>query len=251
MESRNKYQLLILSLFITATSIAQFPAGPQERSSSFNFEANLAANNILRGRDVLKEVLNSKSINEIELSEVEGEQYFEKAFVKTNLIYKDSTVIGSYLMRYNAFADEIEISDSKGINILSKADYLSLTLNQDKYRPINYTNKDGAIQKGFFIEKVNGPSCSLFLRKYKTIKEGKEAKTSFHKESKPSFVDYETYYLKFENKSPFEIKLKKNKIIKAFPSRQDELKRYIQDQKLNIETEKGLIALVQYYNNMK
>ncbi|MDV7140277.1 hypothetical protein R3X28_15405 [Maribacter sp. TH_r10] len=239
----------LIALLTSATNFAQY-GNVNGRQSNANFEANLAANNVLRGRDLLQDVLKQKNNNELSLSEIEGNPYLNENFLKGRLMYKDSIELGEYLMRYHSFADEFEISNAEGPGFLNKADYLRVNLAGDSYRPLNYIDENGEIKKGFFIIKSEGPKASLFLRKYKKVKPAQEAKTSFHKATPAKFLAYENYFLKFGNEAPFEIKLKKGKFIKLFPENQDRLKKYIKTNNLNLEEEKDAITLIDYYNSL-
>lgn len=238
----------MMTLLIPTSHYSQY-GNVNGRQSNANFEANLAANNILRGRDVLQEVINQGKSNEFTLSEIEGDPYLNNTFTKATLMYKDSIELGQYLMRYHAFADEMEISNSEGPGYLTKADYLRILLNGEQYRPLNYPGDDGEIKKGFFIIKSEGPKVSLFIRKYKKVKAAQEAKTSFHRDEPAKFISFEKYFLKFGNEAPKEIKLKKGKLLKYFPQQQQTLlKKYTKTNNLDLENEKDAISLLQYYN---
>lgn len=250
MKQKNYFLSAFLLILVWVPCSAQFPAGAQNRSTSFNFEGNLAANNLMRSRDVLREVLYQGRGEKINLGAIEGEPYFDEVFLNAKLMYKDSAKIGDYMMRYHAYADEMEVSNSEGGGFLNKADYLRIHLKDDIYRPLNYTADDGNIKKGFFIEKATGENASLFLRKYKTLKDGEQAKTSFHKNKPPMFVDHENYFLKFGSAEPIEIKLKKNKVLNSFPEHTAALKKYVSDQDLDLDTEAGVVQLVKYYNTL-
>lgn len=246
-----KYTILLITVIVLsspAASWSQINQPTNNRISAFNLEGNLAANNIMRSRDVLQEVINQGKSNEIRIDEIEGEPYLDKKYTMASLMYKDSAEIGEYLMRYNAYADEMEISNPDGLGYLNKADFIKVHLNEDIYIPLNYYANKGEIKKGFFIEKLVDKKCSLYLRKYKTVKEGMQAKTSFHKATPAQFIDHESYFLKFGNKAPVAIKLKKNQILKSFSHHVDELKAYVNNEDMTLDSEKQLMQLITYYN---
>lgn len=89
------------------------------RKSNTNFEANLSINNILRSRNVLQDVIDRKNYINI-LTEVIGEPYFENFFLEGNIYYKDSLDLGRFLMRYNAYLDEMEVSNPDGSKFIKK-----------------------------------------------------------------------------------------------------------------------------------
>ncbi|MFX0555335.1 hypothetical protein ACOCEA_00965 [Maribacter sp. CXY002] len=221
------------------------------RQANANFEASLATNSILRGRNILQDVINKGKDNKLSINEIEGEPYFDMNYSKGTLMYKDSLKLGEYLMRYNAYADEIEISNSDGNGVINKADYVRVILNSEKYRPVNYLDNSGEVKKGYFIILTEGSKASFFLRKNKTIKQAQEAKTSFHKAIPAKFIEHTDYFIKIGNNPPQEIKLKKNKLIKVFPDNNFILKKYAETNNLNLETEEDIKVLVDHYNSLK
>lgn len=240
----------LLILFLACIHVFPQYGNVNGRQSNANFEANLAANNMMRGRDLFQDVLKKGENSELNIEDIEGNAFFNEIFAKGILLYRDSLNLGEFLMRYNAFTDEMEVSNTAGNNILSKVDEISILLENEKYVVLNYEADTNTIKKGFFIEKNSGSHNRLFLKKSKTIKQGTEAKTSFHKSSPPSFVDHEDYFLKFGNNAPVEVKLKKNKILNAFPDKYDILKKYVSKENLKLETEQELILLSKYYNTL-
>jgi hypothetical protein len=242
-----------LTLFIfllTSSYVLPQYGNVNGRQSNANFEANLAVNNQMRGRDIFQDVLQRSDKSELALTDIEGEPYFKEQFSNGILFYKDSLNLGEFLIRYNAYTDEIESSNDSGNTVINKVDEISILLDNEKYVILNFLNDNNIIKKGFFIEKYRGGNNGLFLKKYKTIKDGKEAKTSFHKSTPPSFVDHEKYYLKFSDNAPIEIKLKKNKVLNAFPDKKDLLEKYVAEKKLQLETEEDLIELSIFYNTL-
>ncbi len=249
-KQKIKSTIILLALFNILYSNAQY-GNVNRRQPNANFEANLAVNNILRSRNVLQEVINQGKNSKIAINKIEGEPYFKKTFANGNIMYKDSLSLGTYLMRYNAFTDEIEVKNGTTTNVINKADYIRITLDGKKYVLLNFETNKSTNQQGFFIEKLKDSFASLYLRQYKTIKQGQEAKTSFHENTPSRFIDHEMYFLKFGNNLPLPVKLRKKIILKSFPNKNKELKEYVSEKKLNIETENDLISLITYYNSLQ
>ncbi|WP_437371827.1 hypothetical protein [Maribacter litoralis] len=245
-----KTTLTLLIFFLTSSYVLPQYGNVNGRQSNANFEANLAVNSQMRGRDIFQDVLQRSNKSELTLSDIEGEPYFKEQFSNGILFYKDSLNLGEFLIRYNAFTDEMESSNDSGNTVINKVDEISILLDNEKYVILNFLDDNNIIKKGFFIEKYRGENNGLFLKKYMTIKDGKEAKTSFHKSTPPSFVDHEKYYLKFSDNAPIEIKLKKNKVLNAFPDKKDLLEKFVAEKKLQLETEEDLIELSKFYNTL-
>ncbi|MGB5665654.1 MAG: hypothetical protein WBM53_02310 [Maribacter sp.] len=190
-------------------------------------------------------------LREIDYSKIEGSPYSNDSYQWGVLMHGRNKKIGKYKIRYNAHIDRMETLNADGtIGVISKADSLNIVINNTTYLTLDYLEKNDKIHKGYFTEKTTGPSCSLFLREYKTIKEGKEASTGYHKNKPSKFIDHKKYYLRFSSKILQPIKLKKKAILNSFPKHYDLLNKYVSEKKLAVDSENGLIALVDYYNDI-
>ncbi len=224
------------------------PATPA-RLSSFSFEGNLAANSMMRGRDILQEVLNIGNKN-LTLEDIKGNPYLVEKFEIGILKYTDSTEIGKLPMRYNAYNDEIEVDYQDGAKLLSKFIPISVIVNDKEFRILDYMD-NSSTKKGFFIEKLRNTNCSLYVRYEKTLKLPEEAKTSFHKSESPKFIEKKHYYIQFVNQTPIRLKLKKSKILQHFKLHQKKLKEFCSEKKLDLKNENDLIILINYYNSLQ
>ncbi len=190
-------------------------------------------------------------LKEIDYSQIEGSPYLNDSYQWGVLMYGRNKKFGKYKIRYNAHVDRMETLNADGtIGVVSKDDSLNIVINNKTYLTLDYLEKNDKINKGYFTEKTAGPSCSLFLREYKTIKEGKEASTGYHKNKPSKFIDHKKYYLRFSSKILQPIKLKKKAILNSFPKHYDLLNKYVSEKKLTVDSENGLIALVDYYNGI-
>lgn len=187
----------------------------------------------------------------VDYSTIEGSPYEDDQYQKGILKNKQGEELGEYAMKYNAFADMMEVLRSnKSIGALNKVGFLTIDLNQKKYTALDYRNEDGKIEKGYFIEIVQDSTCSLYRREVKTLQEEQAAKSTFHPPTPAKFLEDTHHYLKFGRNEPKKIKLSKKKIFKSFPKMEDELKGFAKKEKLNTATEDGIIELVKYYNSI-
>lgn len=188
-------------------------------------------------------------LHEIDYSKIEGSPYLNDVYQSGVLTNLKGNKIKTLMIRYNLHLDRMEAKKSDGsVGALTKVDSILIKLDTKTYRLFTYSQQNGNTQKGYFIQKIGNPVCSLLQRNYKTIKEGKEAATGYHKERFPKLIGHQNYYLKFRERPAQPVKLKKKAILKAFPNHQNELNEYVSNQKLSLDNEKDLEALVNYYN---
>jgi len=189
--------------------------------------------------------------NTLNYSTIEGSPYENDQYQQGVLTDKEGKKIGEYAMRYNAYADMLEVpKQNDGIGVLNKVDFLTIELNGKKYSTLSYRNVDGKIEKGYFIELISDDQCSLYRRDIKELQEAAEAKSTFHPATPAKFLDDTHYYLKFGSEEPKKIKLSKKKVFEFFPKMEEELKKFAKKEKLNTETEAGIIELVKQYNSV-
>jgi hypothetical protein len=198
----------------------------------------------------LESFFNKENFKDLNYAYIEGSAYTNEDYQKALLIYKGKK-FGEFPVKYNAFLDQMETPNEKGgIGALLKTNELSVKLNDEHYQVLNFKDRSGDVEQAYFIEKVIGDDCSLFQRKYKTLKEGEEAKTSFHQGSPTKFIDHSAYYIKFGDNTLQKVKLKKSKVLGVFPNHIDKLKVFAKERKLDVSSENGLKQLVIYYNTL-
>lgn len=227
---------ILTLLLLSAMSIAQERTNQSLYVAKNHFEA----------------VFSKEHFKDINYSYIEGSAYINKNYIPAQVIYKNEKKLGEYQVRYNAFLDQMETPNEKGgVAALRKVDYLSIKLINDTWRLLNYKGNSGTVEQSYFIEKIASNNCGLYLRKFKTLKDGEEAKTSFHQGSATKFVDHSEYYLKLGQDPLKKVKLRKNKVLGSFPTHADKLKDFAKNKKLDLSTESGLVQLVHYYNTLE
>ena len=198
----------------------------------------------------LKRYSIEENFKDVNYAYVEGSAYLHDEYQKAVIIYKGKK-LGEFPVRYNGFLDQMETPNEKGgIGALRKADDLSVKFNGEHYKLLNYKDKSGDVEQAYFVERIADENCAMYQRKYKTLREGEEAKTSFHQGSTSKFLDQNDYYVKFGEEALQKVKLKKSKVLGIFPKHNDQLKTFAKERKLDLSTENGLKQLVIYYNTL-
>lgn len=239
LKSTIKYYYILLVLFILLPK-AYAQVGTRQPDS------HIATAN------QMNDLFNIAGNKTMDYSDIEGSPYYINKYASTSLKNHAGKIIGEYPLKYNAFRDEMETPMANGeIGELSKVEFISLFLNNEKYIVQNFVNSDGKTTKGYFIEIETGKNCSIYSRKLKILQQAEEAKSTFHPPTPAKFLEQNNIYVKFNEKTPKKIRLNRKKVLDSFENHNKALKEFTKTEKLNLNKLDGLISLVRYYNNIE
>ncbi len=188
---------------------------------------------------------------------IKGSPYDNDNFMKGTIMFDDKAY-NNALLRYNAYADEVEMkvtdpeNKSEEIYALNKSPNLFFIINNDK---IKYTaflakNKKDKIPGNVFV-LVEGKEYSLYQRRLKRYKESKRATTSLQRSFPARFVDDVEYYIKTAGQTPAPIKLKQKEILAFLTGdKKNKVKTYIKENKIDMKKTDHLKKLFNYMNSL-
>ena len=185
--------------------------------------------------------------------DIDGSIYVNDSFMEGTL-YEDGKPIKKSFFRYDAYNDEMEIKEtlaSKEVSTLVKHPTYSCAFNGEEFYYLGYTNSEGESEKGYLTPLTPGGKYTLFIKRKKVFKEGKQATTSFEKSFAHRFLDKTDYFLNRAGEAPVYLKTKKSDVISIFPEEnQADIKNYIKDKRLNVGNHDDLINLFTYANSL-
>ncbi|MBT0607694.1 hypothetical protein [Aequorivita echinoideorum] len=237
---KNKLAKLVF-LFITFLSYSQTdPLATQERSLGGVFERMI---------DINQRAL-AFGLTEAQFESIKNEAYVNKNFLRGNIYQDEQLIKNDILMRYNAYADQIEIKkdDSEIYGGLMKDPSIYVKILNDIYVfiPFEGSNDNG----GYFNILSEGKKYSLYKKVTAKYIEPKVAKTSYDRNLPPSFTKSTTYYL-VENGRFYELPSKESKILKVMDGKKKEIKEYMKRNDLDLDEEKDLINVVSYFDSLQ
>lgn len=157
-----------------------------------------------------------------------------------------------YLIRYNAYMDEMEGErNSKPFHLIKKT---GLTISFDgtskMYSVYNYEVKN-KLSPGFFVVLISGDNISLLLKEKIKFYEEVKAKTGYDKYIPPTLKRVsDEFYVGYKNSSAKELPSKKKEVLKLFASKAKEIESYAKENKLGFKSEEDLIQIFKYYNTL-
>ncbi|BFO66154.1 hypothetical protein NK356_04030 [Chryseobacterium sp. S0630] len=184
---------------------------------------------------------NSKGIS---YDDIQGSPYYEKAFSPAKFIAGNREE--SAVARYNTYFDEVEFKkDEETYSLVPDSPFTRIEFTRTKEILVKIDTGDDL--KGYFFELAGGKNA--LLKKVKTeFKNAVSAKNSYEIDRPASFNAKDPiYYIKTESgfiKNPKKIK----EIAEAFPSKKDEIEKFVKSNNIKINKEADLIKLVKFLN---
>ncbi len=170
---------------------------------------------------------------------VKGSPYIHETFLPGTVVIKSQSY--NTILRYNAYADEIEMKNERNENIaLLKRDYILASFGGEEYTIINLGEK-----KGYVLALEKG-DISLFKRHTKEFVPEKKATSSYGNGKPAQLVDNISYYLVVGDKPAKQIKLRKNDLIKLIGEKK--VKDYSKMSKSKLNSESEIINFIKNLN---
>lgn len=178
-----------------------------------------------------------------------GSQYLNEEFSPSLVTINDTTTYNA-MLRYNAYSDEIEMKNDDKITALFKRPYISAKIGDSTYEILDYTTADNQNKTGYFVVIRTNGSHKFYRKDYKIFKPGKQAASTYKKDTAPTFEDRRDYYVLLENNANLRgLKLKKKSITELL-GKESELNSFIKKNKLDLKNESDLVKLFRYYNTL-
>jgi hypothetical protein len=179
-----------------------------------------------------------------------GSKYYNEFFQYGNISIDGKVYSKEFALRFNAYADEIEINNGVDIDILVKDSSIGCIIGEQQYDYLPYIEEDSNYPKmGYLITVFEGKNIKLYSREVKIFKEGRKAKTSLTTSIPPKLVDFEYFLISKNNETPYLIKPRSKEVLKLAPDEfQLELKTFIKENNLKLKKRKDLITFIKKYD---
>jgi hypothetical protein len=181
--------------------------------------------------------------------ELVGSIYINEAFLPAKLSYSQD----QYLIRYNAYQDEMEIEKNGNPYHLSKNLSYSIYFEgiNKTYQVYNYLNNKETVP-GFFVVLFNGDNISLLIKEKIKFYDEVKAKNGYDKYVPPTLkrVD-DKFYVVFKNNPAIALPNKKKEVISLFESKGSAIESYAKINNLGFKNREDLIKICKYYDTLE
>lgn len=160
----------------------------------------------------------------------------------------------NYLVRYNAYYDEIEIkNDNNDVFFISKKrGYIVVNIVKENYsyHLFGYLDASNTLDFGYFI-KLNDAN-TLLLKKQIVSLIPKKPNTNGYSEEKPAQFkrQKDKYFIKKGDDNAIELPKNKKDIAKLFPEFEKDILSFIKKNEIKTNKEEHLIKLINFINTL-
>ncbi|MGB3342933.1 MAG: hypothetical protein WBA61_03395 [Aequorivita sp.] len=198
--------------------------------------------------------LNQKSLafglTEAAFEAIKDEAYANPNFLIGKIFQEDQVLKDNVPMRYNAYADEIEIKineTDQAYGALIKDPDIFVKVGKEIYVfvPFEGSNAKG----GYFSVLADGKNYGLYKKTTAVFREPRVAETSYQKDTPPSFQKTVIYYLVKDGKF-LEMPSSKSRILKMMDIKKKEMNAFIKTNKIDLGNEADLIKTITYFDSL-
>ncbi|MFP2996183.1 hypothetical protein ABN763_09730 [Spongiivirga sp. MCCC 1A20706] len=237
------------SMFISLALQAQYSGQVATNLSSGGSSQGTTAAAITQFLGPVNQALNKRTFR---AEDFQGSPYTNNEFQSTILSYEGEKV-GTIFYRYNALNEEVEIKQNnlptEGIRALGRDKKINIIVENKPMSFKTFVDKKNNTLNGYLISLVNGKKYELFKRINVKFTEGSASPNSFVKASPSRFSHFIEYYIQEKGVNRIdEIPLKNRKMVALLKNKEDGLKSYLSDNKLDISKENDLIKVVNHLN---
>lgn len=198
--------------------------------------------------------INEKSLafglTEAQFAAIKDEAYANPNFLDGSIFQGEELIRTGVPMRYNTFADEIEIKKSasdENYSALVKDPEIFVKIGKEIYLfvPFQGSNEKG----GYFSVLADGKTYDLYKKTSSIFVEAKKAETTYQRDTPPSFSKTVKYYL-VKDGTFLEMPNSKSRILKMMDQKKSEMKSYIKENRLDLDKEADLIKAITYFDSL-
>ncbi|AXT18941.1 hypothetical protein D7030_15110 [Flavobacteriaceae bacterium AU392] len=233
-------KFLLTLLFVISTSL------------SFSQPSEITPSENIPSENITPLVL--KRLNSTPTGKIIGSAYLNASFLPAKIKSQGDEI---FLIRFNAYNGNMEVIKAEGekpraLNPINTNYKITFVDSKKIYKAHSYTNKEGTLLKGFFVEVNSSENIALFKKeRISFIPAAQEAASTYkqgQQEAKFKRVQ-DTYYIS-RNSSDLELlPKKKKKFVKLFSSKYEkDILTFIKENSIKLSKEEDIIKVINYIN---
>lgn len=179
-----------------------------------------------------------------------GSPYSNPKFVLGSILRNNTIIFKLVALRYNAINDQVEIKETlstpnQEIRNLKKSASLVAKMGKTKFI---YMPFEGSVSEGDFLEVIyEGTQVDVYKKHIKDIRYPIKASTSITRDIPAKFTDKPLYFLVTKRQQFYQFPNSRKNKFKVFGKKENLIKQYAKQLKLDINDEKELLEIVAYF----
>ncbi len=187
----------------------------------------------------------SKYVATDKYEDIEGSPYFNSTWEVGTITLKSGIVLKIESFKYDVYeAKLLFLKDEKPLYFATPEDIESFTIGSNKF--INLRQKG---MNDYYEKIIEGDDFNLLKEYSCTFVQGKET-DGITPKTKDRYKVNSSYYLQEGEKDLQKLKFNEKSILEITGNRQDEIKNYIKENKLNCKKEEDVIKILDFYSSL-
>lgn len=185
---------------------------------------------------------------------VEGSPYINEKFLPAAISASEGDV---FYVRYNAVNDEFEVkgehNKAYALNRYRRDIVIEILPLKKTYQVVGYYDDNQNENFGYFLYASDPNAETVLLKKEKIVFIDEQKASTGYDSNKPAKYKRlnDKYYIKLKGaKILSELPSKKKNIVKLFPEHENDILKFIKDNRIKTSKEDDLIQLINYINTL-
>jgi hypothetical protein len=181
------------------------------------------------------------------LSSVNAACFLEPGWAPGRVMLKDKTLIDNILLRYDIYHQQLQFIRDIDTLAFAKPEEASYFVLDGKNFIYAEYQLDNIIDKGYF-EVLSEGNCKLLLRR--TVKYHVAPETNPNIEE-DLYIRECTYYISKNGETAKPVRACRSGVLCAFKDKEDQVKKFMKDNNMKMNTCEQLKEVVAYYNSLQ
>ena len=183
---------------------------------------------------------------------VKGSPYINEIFKKGTITIQNPNgkIVEERLMRFNAFTGEMEYLGPGGKErTLLKRENITVELEGIAYE-VHPFREGREINRAFFMKLNDGDKAVLYKKPVKNFRKAALPEHGYEDARDPKYFDASEYYLRVDGASMIPLTLNRKGLMNALDDHRADVKKYVNDQRLNLRLTDDALQVIAYYNRL-
>ena len=177
---------------------------------------------------------------------ITGTPYLNDIFMLSEI----SGAANSFLTRYNAYKDEVEVSYEKETFVIPKDDRFEMIYNitsNYKLKLVKYTTESNENVYGYLIELFGNDKVGVYRRERTLLRPARESNNSYAPRLSAYYDKVSPdYYLQLDENKTIPFPKNKKALLNLYPSKKEALSDYLKANKISFKNEVDLVSLTKF-----
>lgn len=173
--------------------------------------------------------------------------YLEPGWTSGRVMLKDNSILENQTLRYDLYHQQLQFVRDKDTLAFAKPEEVKCFMLGNHHFIYTDFQTGDVIGKGY-MELVTEGHCKLLIRRTVKYHVSPESKPALDEDI---YVRACTYYIAMNNEIARQIRVNKTSVLNAFKDKEAQVKQFMADHEMKMNSCEQLKAVVEYYNTLQ